>query len=88
MEGRGGDGWDTKREERERQALRKRYRQRKGRRKEEVTGCVGFPLPAEFCHLHLNFGDRTLPIFTVFNNKVQGEFIVVHRSTAALISKR
>ena len=33
MEGRGGDGWDTKREERERQALRERYRQRKREKK-------------------------------------------------------
>lgn len=35
------------------------------KRKKEVTVLINFTLLSEFHPLHLNFGDRTLPIFTV-----------------------
>lgn len=51
----------------ERQAdLRKDTGSQEERRKEEVTRFIGFALLPKFHPLHLHFGGRTLPIFTVF----------------------
>lgn len=54
-------GWNM--EEGETDHLRKGHRQSK--RKEEVPVFINFTLLLEFHPLHLNFGARTLPIFTV-----------------------
>lgn len=83
----------------DRQAWEKDTGSQQQGREEEVTRLVGFALLPELHPLHLHFGDRTFHflIFIVrwqnltylycvcFLNRV--EFIVVHRSTGALISK-
>ena len=62
----GGERAGTWRERRRQTDTGKRTWAAKKSREEKVKGSVGFSLLPEFHPLHLDLGDRTLPVLTAF----------------------